>query len=215
MNISKFKRGGIHQEMLRRGRGKNPVVPGFKDLLNWLYYDTYTASASASTATEITFFSTPQSATKSKVDTNLKRPYQLDSFTWMNVTHLGLDFHGNMSLTDIHEFQQKYWLELWIGNKCYFEGPPRFVPAGVGNTGVTTATSTTTWTHGEPKAPPAGMLDLRIPAGLGDPPSNGLMGIALLETEQFYVLLKGTAFTLAANARVQVSIYGQASKTVQ
>ncbi|MBK8200735.1 MAG: hypothetical protein IPK75_20555 [Acidobacteria bacterium] len=55
----------------------NPIMPDWTDVQPWMFYDRLTVASNTATGTDFLFFTTPLSATKSKLDTNLKQAGRL------------------------------------------------------------------------------------------------------------------------------------------
>lgn len=174
-----------------------PIMPNMTDAVNWSLYDRVVTAAGANTLPLYVFYSIPMNTGgKTKNDTNLEQVQRLPDPEWMNVTHLGFYFTGNMVKADIDNFINSYYMEFWVGQKIYAEGPLVKFPAGVGITGATTRNNEGAWTNGVPMN--TNMTDLRLPLGIAN--SDGYTGITILQGQQFQVRLIGTAFALSAAA---------------
>lgn len=194
--------------MIGKGRNKmraaNPIAPNQADIVNWTLYDRITAAQNTATATTYTFFNTPIGTNnKTKNDTNLEQVSRLPDPQFFNATQLGFVFN-NMILLDCAALANAYYCEFWVGQKVYVEGPIGLFPGGAGFQGFSNITAAATQqvvTNGQPVGLSI-MYDLRLPAGLamGGYPSDGLTGVTILQGQNFYVRLIGTAFTLTAGA---------------
>lgn len=183
---------GIERHMRHsgRGRGKNPIDPNKADILPWFQYDEINVAVNTSTTTEMDFFTVPQGQTqfavvKTKQQTNMQQVMQLPAPQHMNVTSLRLIFASNMLKTDIDSVLNNFYLEFWIGQKIYAEGPIHCFPGGAGLAGVSQQSGQQTFTNGLPN--PIAIVDFRM----GDNP----IGHHILQGQNFQVKILGTAFT--------------------
>lgn len=186
----------------KRNRQVNPIAPNQADIVNWILWDKATTAAAATTSARYSMFTVAQGGTKTKVDTNLQVATKLQSPQWFNTFNVAVHTGGNMDKVDLDALYNNYYLEFWVGDKVYIEGPIFCFPGGVGLNGsaATTVAATTlqNYTNGVPLA--GNMYDLRLPAGLnlGGNMTDGLMGITILQDQPFHVDIAGTAFALAA-----------------
>lgn len=227
----------ILNKMFRMARRQhlapNPIVPNMADYVNWILYDRFVFTAGGTIPTVFNFFTVPiGTAGKTKVDTNLDQVSQLPQPYWMNVTHIGMFQSPNTIQTDILNLWNQSYLEYWVNNKVYVEGPLQCFPGGAGLYGTSVQTGTSTLDNGEPLN--GNLYDLRLPAGLnlGNDPSgnavvtNGLIGINILQSQNFKVAvnLPGGALTLTASnvspipgtgLTLQCFLHGVLSRSVQ
>jgi len=217
------KRGEYTDVAKRLARQGNPIVPNAADILPWVLYDRLTVASATATATTIRLFTQPiGTASKTKQDTNLDQVQRLPDPQWFNATGLGFYFSSATVKADIDSFLDNYHIEFWIGQKVYAEGPLQVFPGGAGLAGETTQTAQSVFTIGQPYH--SNTWDLRLPAGIDlgmDPQSGGLIvsdgiiGQTILQGQQFRVEILGTAFTTAAQTRLNVFLYGIISRGVQ
>ena len=192
-----------------------PIQANTADLANWILYDRITAAQATTTATQYQMFVTPYNqGTKTKADTNLSLPRQLEAPQWFNAQTIGFEFGPDMWLPDVTAFIKAYYFEFWVGNKIYAEGPLEAAQSGYGLYGAFAATGTNATpitqasvvSNGMPGGNPS--FCLVLPAGLGvtDAYGNavvtdGIMGVTILQSQVFYVNLYSTAgVALAATA---------------
>ncbi len=214
----KFNIGDFFREAKRRVFQRNPIAPNQADIVNWILYDRVTVAAAAAVPAVMTLFNQPiGTAAKTKNDTNLDQVSRLADPMWFNATHLGFYFNSNIAHPDLQGFLNSEYMEFWVGQKTYLEGPVQCFPAGVGVQG-TVALSTVAaateyingWTNGAPNQ--MNLYDLRLPGGLhlgkdangSDIITDGLIGITILQGQSFKILLKndGVAYTALAAAAV-------------
>jgi len=217
----------------RQHIGSNPIVPNMADYTNWITYDRIVFAAGASIPTTFQLFAVPYNqGGKTKVDTNLQLAGQFPQPYWMNVTHIGFSWLPNAIDVDVNNFLSQSYMEFWVNDKIYSEGPYQ---AYAGNTGLY-GYSTQTGDQGISNGMPTGvqsMYDLRLPAGinLGTGPNgpvvtDGLTGINILQSQIFSIknYLPAGALTLtAANATptpgtgltLYVYLHGILSRSVQ
>jgi hypothetical protein len=217
-----------HARAISKFRRQNPIAPNQADLVNWLLYDRYTVAASGTVPTNFKFFTAPiGSGTKTKADTNLDQVQRLPDPLWMNVVGIGFYFANNMALVDVTGFLNTYYMEFWVGQKVYIEGPHVVYPSASGLSG----TASGIITNGFPNF--NNMFDLRLVAGLnlgagmgsdGQPKtilSDGLTGITILQGQQFRVENNAPAGGLALAAspatglNIMCYLYGILSRGVQ
>lgn len=117
------------------GARSNPVVPGIVDIQPWLYYDRLSAAAGATPSTTLQFFTSPLSATKTKLDTNLKVAGQLSNPKHFLVMALRFVFDAGMNIKDIVKLVKGYYIELEVGDKIFAEGHLDTYPGGAGISG--------------------------------------------------------------------------------
>lgn len=197
---------------LASGRRSNPVAPNQADLVSWIIWDRITVAANATFAANYKFFTTPiGQSSKTKIDTNMTQVSRLEDPQWMNVTHLGIVLNPNIEQVDLNAILNNYYIEFWVGQKIYVEGPVQNFPGGVGaSSGVaTTATTTTLRTTSNGLPAVSNLYDMRLPAGLdlGDRATDGLTGINILQGQSFKVELNGTSFTTTNTGGSGVTMY--------
>lgn len=160
-----------------RSRNNNPIEEGRADIVPWIFYDRLFTAANTPTNTEYDFFTQPVSGTKFKQDTNLDQVSVLAQPQHFNTTSLQMYFSSQMLLVDISKMLDTYYLEFWIGNKVYAEGPLSQFPGGSGLQGFTTQTNIGAFSNGLPS--PNAVIDFRI----GDNP----IGHHILQGQTFKV----------------------------
>lgn len=227
----------VGQEMLTGAtsflRGKrqhnfaNPIVPNMADYVNWIFYDRLVTAAGGTIPTSTGLFTIPiGQSSKTKVDTNLDLVSQLPQPYWMNATHIGFYFNPNTLLLDVVNLTTQSYIEFWVNNKIYVEGPLQCFQGGAGITGNTAQTGSAILSNGMPQGNSM-MFDLRLPAGLnlGNMTTDGLTGITILQSQLFKVMLQlpGGSLTLTANnatptpgtgLTVQAFLHGHLSRSV-
>jgi hypothetical protein len=156
---------------------------------------------------------------KTKVDTNLEQVSRLPDPQWFNTTGLGVYFNVNAAPIDIENFIATEYIEFWVSQKVYLEGPPQCFPSAAGlyaaNAMSLTAAATafvTNTVNGWPNA--QNLYDVRLPAGLNlgindagqMVTADGLIGITILQGQSFNVQFKadGGAMTLALAAATPI-----------
>lgn len=206
----------------------NPIMPNSADIVSWVLYDRFNFVAGATVPNQFNFFTAPIGAGgKTKIDTNMELVQQLPAPLWMNVTGIGFWFGSDTIKLDIDLIVNSSYIEFWVGQKVYLEGPLQCFPGAAGLAGVSTQTNESVFTNGVPG--PGNYFDVRLPAGLGlggGNVSDGLIGITILQNQQFSVrvLAPGGGATLTAaaavptpgnGARVMAYLYGILSRGVQ
>jgi hypothetical protein len=178
------------------------------------------------------FFTQPiGTAGKTKIDTNMDQVQRLSDPLWFNTEGVGFWFGSINLLTDINAFFQSEYMEFWVGQKVYLEGPIQVFPGGAGLYGVSGTGSQTTLTNGQARTD--NVFDVRLPAGihLGVDANNvpivtdGLIGITILQGQQFRIEMNapmGGAALAAVGATpagtgltVMAYLYGILSRGVQ
>jgi hypothetical protein len=142
--------GSVERMKTKAFRAKNPVAADLADVVPYKIYDTLTTAANTAASGMYQFFTTPQSATKGKLLTNLEQAGRLPDPRHFFVRSLRFIFGASMLLTDILAMLNNYYAEFWIGNKIYMEGPLYLFPGGAGVNGVTTNTSESVYSLGMP-----------------------------------------------------------------
>lgn len=209
----------------KRFRKQNPISPNQADYANWVFYDR-TNWAAAATIPQITklFVAPIGTNSKTKVDTNMTQVSVLEAPFWFNCTGIGFFFNSNVAPIDLYNFLNTEYMEFWVGQKVYAEGPLDIYPSAGGTwtqatLGTMTAAATSYLTSSANGWPSIhNMYDLRLPAGLPlgkDANGNavvadGFIGVTILQSQTFHVELKadGGGATLAAGAAVPVAGVG-------
>jgi hypothetical protein len=148
--VERLALGGEKHVRQMLGARRNPIMPNWADIQPWHYYDRLTAAAAATVATDLLWFTTPLSATKTKLDTNLKQAGRLPDPKHFLVTAMRFVFEPSMLLADITLVNRSYYVEFEIGDKIYAEGHFDLYPGGAGISGYTTRTAESTWFNGHP-----------------------------------------------------------------
>jgi hypothetical protein len=203
--------------------------------VKWILYDRFQFGAATTVPNNFKFFTAPigQSG-KTKIDTNMEQVQRLADPLWFNTEGVGFFFAGNALLADLNAFVSSEYMEFWVGQKVYLEGPVQCFPGGAGVLasmgGTTTAGNlTTVATNGVPRTD--NVFDVRLPAGihLGTDSTgaaivtDGLIGITILQGQQFRIEMNAPAggATLAAagsggtGLTVMAYLYGILSRGVQ
>lgn len=183
---------GIHRHMRLSGRGRvgNPIEPNKADILPWYLYDEINVAVNTAVGPEQDFFSVPiggtqNTITKTKQQTNMEQVSQLPAPQHFNCSALEIFFATNMLKTDIDSVLNNYYLEFWIGQKIYAEGPLFKFPGGAGLSGTSQQSGQQSWSNGI--ANPMAIVDFRM----GDNP----IGHHILQGQNFKVKILGTTFT--------------------
>lgn len=208
-----------------RNRKQNPISPNQADYVNWPLYDRISFAAGATVPQIVKLFVAPiGSGSKTKVDTNLEQVSSLPAPQWFNATGLSVYFNPNTAPADLASFLSTEYLEFWVSQKVYAEGPLDIYPSSGGiftnaSVGPITTAATaysTTSSNGWPSA--HNQYDLRLPAGLplgkdqsGMPISaDGIIGVTILQSQTFNVQLKadGGGATMILNNAVPIAGVG-------
>ena len=204
------------------------------DYTNWIYYDRIVFGAGTNIPTQFQLFVVPyNTGGKTKVDTNVQLPSQLPQPYWMNVTHIGFSWLPNVLDLDLVAFLSKSYMEFWVNDKIYSEGPYVAYPGNTGVYGYSTLTNDQGVNNGIPTGVQS-MYDLRLPSGInlgmdanGQPVvTNGLTGINILQSQIFMIknylpagVLGLSASTLTPNPGTGLTLYcylhGILSRSVQ
>jgi hypothetical protein len=181
---------GIERLMRTGNRKQNPIEPNKADILPWYLYDEINVPSGTTTGTEVDFFSVPIGGTqfttvKTKQQTNLEEVSKLSAPKHFNTTSLQIYFQASMLKADIDSALNNFWLEFWISDKIYAEGPLFKFPGGAGLSGATAVSGQSIWSNGLPS--PIAVVDFRM----GDNP----IGHHILQGQTFRVKILGTAFT--------------------
>lgn len=218
----------------RRSFRENPIAPNQADIVKWVIYDRFQFAPGTTVPNNYKYFTQPiGTAGKTKVDTNMDQVQRLSDPLWYNTEGIGFYF-GTLNLpTDINAFLQSEYMEFWVGQKTYLEGPVQCFPSGGGLTGVFSgaAAFTSMVSNGVPRCD--NIFDVRLPAGihLGVDANNvpivtdGLIGITILQGQQFRIEMNapmGGAALAAATATppgtglsVMAYLHGILSRGVQ
>src|SRR6185369_9328402 len=193
---------GIDRMMRKGHRATNPIEANKADILPWYLYDEINVPSGTSTGVEMDFFTVPQGGTqfstvKTKQQTNLEEVSKLSAPKHFNTTSLMIYFANNMLLADISSAMNNFWLEFWISDKIYAEGPLFKFPGGAGVSGYTAVSGQAAWGNGI--ANPCAVVDFRM----GDNP----IGHHILQGQTFKVKILGTAFTPAATPGNGLNFY--------
>lgn len=218
----------------RRVQQENPIAPNQADIVKWIIYDRFQFAPGTTVPSNFKFFTQPiGTASKTKIDTNMDQVQRLADPLWFNTEGVGFFFGSVNVLTDINAFLQSEYMEYWIGQKVYLEGPIQCFPGGAGLAGVATGGTalSTTYSNGIPRAD--NVFDVRLPAGihLGVDANNvpivtdGLIGVTILQGQQFRIEMNAPAGGAALSAvaatppgtglTVMAYLYGILSRGVQ
>jgi hypothetical protein len=217
--------GGFLSIAKARKRFQNPISPNQADYVNWVLYDEVSYAASATVPQLQKLFVAPiGSGTKTKVNTNLEQVSSLPAPQWFNTTGISIYFYPNTAPIDLDNYLSTEYMEFWVSQKVYVEGPLDCFPSSGGlfnQSAMCTLTSATTsyltnTTNGWPSI--HNMYDLRLPAGLqlGSNASgqsvtaDGIIGVTILQSQTFNVQLKadGGGATMAANNATPIAGVG-------
>jgi hypothetical protein len=174
-------------------RRENPIAPNQADIVKWVLYDRFIFAAGTTVPNSFQFFTMPIGTNaKTKADTNLDQVQRLPDPLWFNTEGLGFAFSPLNTATDIQGFLASEYMEFWVGQKVYLEGPFQTFPGGVGLWGA--GPTTQILANGVPRID--NVYDVRLPAGihLGVDTNNspiitdGLIGITILQGQQFRVI---------------------------
>lgn len=175
---------------------ENPIAPNQADIVKWILYDRFVFQASTTIPNNFKFFTQPIGTNgKTKVDTNLDQVQRLPDPLWFNTEGIGFYFSNSTSPTDITGFMDSEYMEYWVGQKVYIEGPIQFYPPGGGLWGSVNGGTTATAVVQNGQSRTDNVFDVRLPAGihLGVDATNtpivtdGLIGITILQGQQFRV----------------------------
>lgn len=239
--VSKADLGGFLRAAKARVFKRNPISPNQADYVNWILYDRIAYAAAAVIPNLSKLFVAPISATKTKVDTNLELVSSLPAPQWMNVTGVGVYFNPTVIPADIYAYINAVYMEFWVSQKVYLEGPlDQFPSAGgvvatssLGTMTAAAGNSTSNTTNGWPST--HNLYDVRLPAGLGLGTDNngvpvvadGILGVTILQGQTFHIELKadgggptlqaatGVVPIVGAGLTVGVRLHGILSRGVQ
>lgn len=209
---------GEAEPISKKYRLRNPIQPNTADIVNWVLYDRITFAPATTIPQLVRLFVTPiGSGAKTKVDTNLEQVSRLPDPQWFNCTGLGFFFNSNAAPADIQAFLATEYMEFWVSQKVYLEGPLQCFPSGAGlfgtaaiDTVAAAGNYSVITTNGWPNV--HNLYDVRLPAGLNlgvndqgtMVTADGLIGITILQGQSFRVELKadGGGATLVAASGV-------------
>ncbi len=207
-----------------RNRKQNPISPNQADFVNWILYDRITFAQASVVPNLSRLFVIPiGGSSKTKVDTNLELVSSLAAPQWFNCTGVSIYFNPNTAPIDLANFLNTEYMEFWVSQKVYLEGPLDCFPqsGGIVNStalGTMAAAATSFITNSSNGwASAHNMYDTRLPAGMGlgtnngqDVVADGLMGISILQSQTFNIQLKADAggTTMAATGAVPIAGIG-------
>jgi hypothetical protein len=218
----------------RRVKRENPIAPNQADIVKWILYDRFIFAAGTTVPNNFKFFTQPIGTNgKTKIDTNLDQVQRLPDPLWFNTEGLGFYFSNTTTPVDIQGFFDTEYMEYWVGQKVYLEGPIQVFPAGAGLWGsVAGTTEFAIVQNGQARSD--NVYDVRLPAGihLGVDASNtpivtdGLIGITILQGQQFRIEMNaplgGVALTASTatpfpggGMKIMAYLYGILSRGVQ
>jgi hypothetical protein len=213
----------------RRGRERNPIAPNQADIVKWILYDRFQFASGTTVPNNFKFFTSPIGQNgKTKVDTNMEQVQRLADPLWFNTEGIGFFFGGPNDPTDINGFLDTEYMEYWVGQKVYLEGPVQCFPGGAGLQMAAAGVLDYRFaTNGVPRTD--NVFDVRLPAGIHlgtDTAGNsivtdGLIGITILQGQQFRVEMQAPAGGFALEAapgsglNVMCYLYGILSRGVQ
>lgn len=213
----------------RRKRAANPIAPNQADIVKWILYDRFQFAAGTTVPNNFKFFTSPiGQGGKTKADTNMEQVQRLADPLWFNTEGVGFYFNPENNITDITNFQASEYMEYWVGQKVYLEGPIQCFPGGSGIAAAISGSAVTSVaTNGTPRVD--NVYDVRLPHGLqlgtdtnGNPVlSDGLIGITILQGQQFRIEMNapagGAALTASPSNGLTVNAYlfGILSRGVQ
>ena len=175
----------------RQSRRSNPIAPNQADIVKWVLYDRFIFAAGTTVPSNFKFFTQPIGTNaKTKVDTNLDQVQRLPDPLWFNTEGVGFAFSPLNSAVDVQGFLASEYMEYWVGQKVYLEGPFQVFPGGVGLWGSEAGNLVA---NGVPRID--NVYYVRLPAGihLGVDTNNspiitdGLIGITVLQGQQFRI----------------------------
>jgi hypothetical protein len=203
----------------KRFRKRNPISPNQADYVNWILYDRISFAASAVVPQLTKLFIIPIGGSgKTKVDTNLEQVSVLPAPQWFNCEGISYYFEPQVAPIDLANFLHTEYMEFWVSQKVYSEGPLDQFPSAGGvfqNAALgTMAAAATSYNVASVNGWPSthNMYDVRLPAGLplgkdsngAGVVADGIIGITILQSQTFHVELKadGGGATMAATGAV-------------
>jgi hypothetical protein len=218
----------------RRMRAQNPIAPNQADIVKWILYDRFQFAAGTTVPNNFKFFTSPIGQNgKTQVDTNMEQVQRLADPLWFNTEGLGFFFGMLTAPADSNSFLNSEYMEYWVGQKVYLNGPIQCFPGGAGMYGSSSGTEDfASFANGQPRTD--NVFDVRLPAGIHlgtDTAGNsivtdGLIGVTILQGQQFRIEMhapSGGAALLAAGATpfagtgltIMAYLYGILSRGVQ
>jgi hypothetical protein len=199
----------------RRFRKSNPISPNQADYVNWVLYDRISFAPGAVIPQLTRLFVAPIGAgAKTKVDTNLELVSSLAAPQWFNCTGVSIYFDPNTVPIDLANFMHTEYMEFWVSQKVYLEGPLDVFPGSgglVNNSWGNMANAATNFITNSTNGWPSihNMYDVRLPAGLplgrdssgSGVTADGIIGITILQSQTFNIQMKadGGGATMAAS----------------
>lgn len=218
----------------RQVRKTNPIAPNQADIVKWVIYDRFQFAPSTTVPNQFQFFTQPIGTNnKTAVDTNMQQVQRLPDPQWFNTEGIGFWFGPLTSPADLSAFWATEFMEFWVGQKVYLDGPVQFFPGGSGMyASLTGSTGSSVVASGLPRVD--NIYDVRLPSGihLGVDASNvpiitdGLIGVTILQGQQFRVNMQAPGGGAALSATgatpypgvgltVMCVLYGILSRGVQ
>jgi hypothetical protein len=201
----------------RKARLQNPIAPNQADIVQWLIYDRFIFAAGTTVPNNFQFFTQPIGTNaKTKVDTNMEQVQRLPDPLWFNTTGVGFFFQPNTAPIDMINFERSEYMEYWVGQKVYLEGPVQVFPGGAGIWASQAGTTDVAIVNnGQPLID--NIFDVRLPNGihLGVDTNNapiitdGLIGITILQGQQFRIVMNAPGGGAALAAATATPIAGQ------
>jgi hypothetical protein len=236
--VTRAGMGDFIRSAKARVRHHNPIAPNQADYVNWILWDRISYAAGTTVPVLSKLFVAPiGQGGKTKVDTNLELVSSLPAPQWFNICGLGFHFNQDIAPVDFAAYIATEYMELWVSQKVYLEGPLDQFPSPGGAFGLfaqaaAAATGVTMTNNGWPSV--HDLYDVRLPAGLalgkdqtGTPVvADGIIGITILQSQTFHIELKadgGGATLAAANAALfpgtgvtnRANLHGILSRGVQ
>jgi len=200
----------------RSVRKTNPIAPNQADIVKWVLYDRFQFAASTTVPNNFKFFTQPIGTNnKTKTDTNLDQVQRLPDPLWFNTEGVGFFFGPLTAPADLANFLATEYMEYWVGQKVYIEGPIQVFPGGAGIfASLTNPASTSVISNGLPRID--NIYDVRLPAGihLGVDANNvpiitdGLIGITILQGQQFRIEMNAPSGGAALSATTATPFAG-------
>ena len=225
------------QAAKRRVKRENPIAPNQADIVKWVLYDRFIFAPGTVVPNNFKFFTQPIGTNgKTKIDTNLDQVQRLPDPIWFNTEGVEFYFSNRTNPIDLQAFFDSEYMEYWVGQKVYLEGPLQVFPGGAGMFGNLAGGAINPnfaiISNGFPMT--SNVYDVRLPAGihLGVDASNtpivtdGLIGITILQGQQFKIEMNaplgGIALTAASaepfaggGLTIMAYLYGILSRGVQ
>lgn len=215
----------------QRHRAVNPIAPNQADIVKWVLYDRFQFASGTTVPNQFQFFTAPiGQGGKTKIDTNMEQVQRLADPLWFNTEGVGFFFSALSNVQDLQGFLSSEYMEFWVGQKVYLEGPIQCFPGGAGLSGAGSSAATS-MTYSNGAARTDNVFDVRLPAGIHlgtDGGGNaivtdGLIGITILQGQQFRVVMNAPAGGVVLQAaappvtglNVMCYLYGILSRGVQ